>query len=473
MAVNKPPITVKSVQDKATKNIPHITKNIGNLATNPNKKGRKIIEDHTRSTTDLYKKFFGGISKIPNGNDAHFQQWLQITDRILGAQELEVSTGRLRELFNDFKDDYYNLTGKAVSKSSQSHIDFNVVGQRALAVHFELGNIEIALNSAKAVKNAEQAGTDITILADLQNYKLAFSRLGQICKGIMTMPKSNFMTKSGNRLNRGLQTARDAADHFNRTENQQSWLVTKDKQVDVLAGKAEQRLDLVPQQLAEATDAEYAVGALMRMLWKDQSFNLSAMNKKLNMAENDWANISGSKTLKSQIEKGLTDALLGKRSTYKSNTKTRAKSKSRGTKLKGEQDLKKLKSDLSNTKIIGLQAAKKAIESGGHREQDDVIKLKRLINKRLGAEVRRNMGRPALINRTGRFSNSAQVTRLKETAGGIRAEYTYLLNPYQTFENTGSRRWPIGYNPKALITKSIRQLAIQYTETKFTQLRRL
>jgi len=117
--------------------------------------------------------------------------------------------------------------------------------------------------------------------------------------------------------------------------------------------------------------------------------------------------------------------------------------------------------------------ARRAIEGGAQSETADVLKLKKLINKRLGAEIRRNMGRPALLNRTGRFSNSAEVTKLKRTKGGIRGEFTYMLNPYQTFENTGSRKWPTGYNPKPLITKSIRQLARQYTETKFTKLRRV
>ena len=41
----------------------------------------------------------------------------------------------------------------------------------------------------------------------------------------------------------------------------------------------------------------------------------------------------------------------------------------------------------------------------------------------------------------------------------IIAKYTYLLRPYETFENTGKKRWPLGYNPKTLIAKSIRNLA--------------
>ena len=111
-------------------------------------------------------------------------------------------------------------------------------------------------------------------------------------------------------------------------------------------------------------------------------------------------------------------------------------------------------------------------EKGTGNKLSDLLRLKNQINKRLPAEVRRNMGRPALINRTGRFSNSTQVLNLRQTAAGISGEYTYQRNPYETFENTGRRKWPAGYNPKPLITKSIRQLALQYTEQKLTSLRR-
>ena len=82
-------------------------------------------------------------------------------------------------------------------------------------------------------------------------------------------------------------------------------------------------------------------------------------------------------------------------------------------------------------------------------------KLRNYIQSRLGAEVRRNMGRPALRNRTGRFSNSVYLMSLTEGNSTIVAKYTYLLNPYATFENMGQRRWPLAYNPKPLIAKSI------------------
>ena len=82
------------------------------------------------------------------------------------------------------------------------------------------------------------------------------------------------------------------------------------------------------------------------------------------------------------------------------------------------------------------------------------------------------MGRPALINRTGQFSNSVKLENLRPTPAGLSANYTYQLSPYETFENTGSKRWPTGYNPKPLIAKSIRELALQYTEQKLASIRR-
>ena len=104
--------------------------------------------------------------------------------------------------------------------------------------------------------------------------------------------------------------------------------------------------------------------------------------------------------------------------------------------------------------------------------------LKSKLNRRLPAEIRRNMGKPALTNRTGQFSNSVRVLNLRDTGKTITGEYTYTLTGggsssnktgvYSTFENKGAKKWPTGYNPKPLISKSIRNLAIDYIDRKFT-----
>ena len=121
----------------------------------------------------------------------------------------------------------------------------------------------------------------------------------------------------------------------------------------------------------------------------------------------------------------------------------------------------------------------RALTKKKRKAVDSVLKITNQINKRLGAEVRRNMGRPALINRTGDFSNSARLLELHPTAKGLSGTFTYTLsgggrsknrtNVYKTFENG---RWPSGYNPKPLIAKSIRKLAMIYTDKRITRLRR-
>ena len=123
---------------------------------------------------------------------------------------------------------------------------------------------------------------------------------------------------------------------------------------------------------------------------------------------------------------------------------------------------------LLGTKInAATKSRRKSRESG--ETQKELNKLRTRINRRLSAEVRENMGRPALINRTGRFSNSVQLLRLQprgETQ--IQGDFSYLLFPYATFENRGDTQWPPGYNPIPLIKKSIRNLALEMADQKFT-----
>jgi len=114
------------------------------------------------------------------------------------------------------------------------------------------------------------------------------------------------------------------------------------------------------------------------------------------------------------------------------------------------------KVSLSAPGITGVAAVKKIQDRGS---KVNVAKVMMLVNRALGRAVKQNMGRPALINRTGRFADSAELVSLKKTKAGFTGAYSYQLNPYETFENTGDKSWPAGYNPKPLIAKSIRQLA--------------
>lgn len=123
----------------------------------------------------------------------------------------------------------------------------------------------------------------------------------------------------------------------------------------------------------------------------------------------------------------------------------------------------------------------KQIEKGAGRAASttnaaELAMTKKYIQGRLPAEVRRNMGRPQLMNRTGQFSQSVKLLSLTPAANTVVAKYTYTLSGggnsknrtgvYSTFENSG--RWPQAYNPKPLIAKSIRNLAMGRINEKLT-----
>jgi len=164
----------------------------------------------------------------------------------------------------------------------------------------------------------------------------------------------------------------------------------------------------------------------------------------------------------------------GKKAGYKVKAKkvAKPKRKNRSGKLKQSKVRTKVKTrQISIPKKISITAA---TEKGEGKQADtktvaELNKLRNEINKGLTQEVIRNMGRGGTLrNRTGRFASSAKLISLHEARKTIVAKYTYLLSPYETFENTGFYRWPLAYNPKPLIAKSIRTLAKKRMETKLT-----
>ena len=128
-------------------------------------------------------------------------------------------------------------------------------------------------------------------------------------------------------------------------------------------------------------------------------------------------------------------------------------------------------------------AATAAVEKGNRENVMSLKALQGAINRRLPAEVRRNMGGEGLINRSGTFSNSPQLLTIRQAPTGLTGDYTYMKTGggthtrsgqrgvYGTFENHG--RWGGDrYDPRELIKTSIRNLAMEIAQEKFVQLRR-
>lgn len=95
----------------------------------------------------------------------------------------------------------------------------------------------------------------------------------------------------------------------------------------------------------------------------------------------------------------------------------------------------------------------------------EVGRLMGFINAKLPQQIISNMGRPSLQNQTGTFAQSAQVTSaLPAGKDGLVLNYQYD-NKYRGFENSG--KYPLEYDPRGIIGKSIRELAITQAQFKF------
>lgn len=89
-----------------------------------------------------------------------------------------------------------------------------------------------------------------------------------------------------------------------------------------------------------------------------------------------------------------------------------------------------------------------------------LMKIQTLLAAGIQEAVAANMNRPHLNYRTGRFANSVEIALVSQTRyDTIDVFYTYQKNPYQTFE-PGYRQGHLDYDPRILIDKSIRQIAI-------------
>ena len=271
------------------------------------------------------------------------------------------------------------------------------------------------------------------------------------------------------------------ADDLNTIGNFQTELNThKSKLFDVTSGKAEMTLT-VEDKKANQFKAFYE-RAFGRQMNKEFDLGVETRFKSLFLDKVDVGDIKGGpKTINNKITEDLGVLLAtGKPKRTKSSSTTKKKVQT-GPRSKPKKNKISMKASRAKT---GADFARKALamatvkrrtdrkESGNKGEFKALAELRAKIQKRLPAEVRRNMGRPALINRTSRFSHSVHLKSLTKTPKGVMGDYSYMLNPYSTFENEGPRLWSTGYNPKDLISKSIRKLALEIAGQRYIRGRR-
>jgi hypothetical protein len=178
------------------------------------------------------------------------------------------------------------------------------------------------------------------------------------------------------------------------------------------------------------------------------------------------SNLEGSDSFKTAKTKKARREVLEPFKKVKNATVTSKDTKANNSKTRAS------KSIIQKT-IIGKNASKKRIVRASKTKKagaaSQPLQMIGLINKALPDTVRKNMQSPALVNRTGRFAESVQVTDIVKTPKGFPSiGYTYQRNPYQVFEEGSSGNWANGNrDPRDLIDKSIREIAAQFAIGRF------
>ena len=172
-------------------------------------------------------------------------------------------------------------------------------------------------------------------------------------------------------------------------------------------------------------------------------------------------NMEGSSSMKEKMTKVLLDQFSGNK-----NVKVKSPSKNAKLKTKHKTESKQKKRNIQAGAIKAGGSIKKA-KMRTRPSNFSTVRLMGLLNSQLPKVVAKNMGAPALVNRTGRFASSVRVTDVAITPKGFRSiGYTYQLGPYQTFE-PGYAQGDVNRDPRALIDKSIREIAASVAIGRF------
>lgn len=168
----------------------------------------------------------------------------------------------------------------------------------------------------------------------------------------------------------------------------------------------------------------------------------------------DVSNLQGSPTIVEDITANLVEELdpKKKRKRKKTSTKAAAKARSVAVATKRKKKLKKEK-----------QVKQRQVKGPASQP----LYLIGVLNKELPKKVLDNMGAPALESRTGRFAASTRITDIVQTRQGFPSiGYTYMKNPYQTFE-AGNKQGSNERDPRKLIDRSIREIAAEFALGRF------
>ena len=163
------------------------------------------------------------------------------------------------------------------------------------------------------------------------------------------------------------------------------------------------------------------------------------------------ANLKGVHSISEQLDEIIRAALWGQ--AYSDKTKIKDKGKIAGLKRKKKGTAKKTRAKLTKLPVRGLGLNFQALIG--------------IINQSLEAQLSTDMERPYLEYQTGRFAKNVEVKSITEgRSGALSIYYDYMKDPYQTFE-PGYKLGHLGYDPRPLISKSIRMIAQEHITQRF------
>ena len=264
-----------------------------------------------------------------------------------------------------------------------------------------------------------------------------------------------------------IEVINNVADFVENT-SQLKWDAIKNKHVDWINGKAEMDIQISSNQFNTQWKGlnEYNLGIdLNKILNNTQTQFLKYYNK------TDWGKLEGSLKLEDELEKQAVQLAKGKKPKAKKSKTRKSATTKKKTKKVNTRHTKKLK---KRKKLVNIKprGAVSRVSKDVNEKQKTTAQITSYINRGLHKKLQQEMGRPALRYQSGTFARNVKLQQLTlNNNNQLVGKYTYQLYPYQTFENTG--RWPAGYNPKPLITKSIRELAERHTSQKIVNLRRV
>jgi hypothetical protein len=201
-----------------------------------------------------------------------------------------------------------------------------------------------------------------------------------------------------------------------------------------------------------------------RMNQLDANSEGAFLNEVKKFYRDNVTSLEGSPSLKDSVESVMLGAIAPKNSKVISRNKPKKRVSTKG---KG----KSKKAVRENTpKIITGDISPEAQERNTPKPGRSMFSNEHILgmlNARINEKVASNMESPALNLRSGAFAASVRITDINRTRKGFPSiGYTYDKFPYQTFE-PGYAQGSVERDPRRLIDRSIRELAVELAMGRF------